>query len=97
MAVSKSISGVIDKDGSTLSGNGFSVSHLSQGEYQIVFDAAFTAPPATVGSQVMFKSDGENPLDNVVFPYLAKTGFTAITGDSGGKRQDRAFAFISSL
>lgn len=92
-----SISGVVSSNGDIISGSGFSATRINQGEYQIVFDAAFHAVPATVGSQVLFKNEGQDPRDNVVFPFLAKTGFTAVTGDSGGKHQDRNFAFISSL
>lgn len=97
MADGQSISGVVGSDGNIISGSGFSVTRINEGEYQVVFNTPFAALPATVGSQVLFKKDSQDPRDNVVFPFLATTGFTALTGDSGGSHKDRNFAFISHL
>lgn len=95
MADGQEVSGVIGSDGKILSGSGFTVERIDEGEYQVVFSTAFTAIPALVGSQVLFKKEGQDPRDNVVFPFLAANGFTAITGDSGGSHKDRNFAFIA--
>ena len=71
--------GVVNKDGSTASGTGFSVTHQGNGEYIISFSPAFSGMPAVSGSQVNYGNQGENTRDNVVFPFLNAGSVTALT------------------
>lgn len=95
MADLTSIQGVIGPTGNVVSGNGFAVTRTNTGEYQVQFKTQFAKLPAVVGSQVLFGGDNQDPRDNVVFPFLNSLGFTAIVGDSAGRRADRSFAFIA--
>lgn len=92
----RTIYGVVGPNGAVLSGNGFAVTRIDNGEYQIQFNTPFSRIPAVVGSQVLFGKEGQDTRDNVIFPFLNTNGFTAITGDSGGSHKDRNFAFIAT-
>ena len=93
----RTIWGTVNANGTILSGSGdFSVNRVDNGQYQIQFNDDFAATPAMVGSQVLYGKLSENPVDNVVFPFLNKNGATAITGDSEGKHTDRSFSFIAT-
>nr|WP_094463291.1 hypothetical protein [Pannonibacter phragmitetus] len=65
------------------------------GIYQISFNGNFAGLPAITGSQVMWGTMSESPLDNVVFPYLTAASATVITGASNGAPQNRSFSFIA--
>ncbi|NSZ17882.1 hypothetical protein [Agrobacterium vitis] len=91
----RTIWGTINANGTILSGSGdFAVSRTGNGQYQIQFNDDFSATPAIVGSQVLGGSLSQNPLDNLVFPFLNKNGATALTGDAHGNQGDRNFSFI---
>ena len=89
------VSGVINSDGSKVSGHGFSVTSQGSGEYIISFSPPFSEVPAIVGSQVNFGSTGQDPRDGVVFPFVNAGAATVITGDSAGGHSSRTFAFIA--
>ncbi|MGL3606961.1 hypothetical protein ACSV9I_10635 [Rhizobium sp. G187] len=92
----RTIWGTVNANGTILSGSGdFAVSRTANGQYQIQFNDDFTVTPAMVGSQVLYQGLNENPIDNVVFPFLNKNGATAITGDAAGNHGDRSFSFIA--
>ncbi len=92
----KTLWGVVNKDGSiTSSGGGFTITHQGNGEYIISFSPTFSATPSIVGSQVLFGQESQDTRDNVVFPFLNSGAATALTGDSQGKHQDRSFSFIA--
>lgn len=88
--------GVVNADGSIGNGTGFSITHQDGGgEYIISFSPSFSGMPAISGSQVNFGSQNENTRDGVVFPFLNGGAATALTGDGGGSKTDRSFAFIA--
>ncbi len=87
--------GVVNKDGSIGNGKGFSITHQGGGEYIISFSPSFSGMPAISGSQVNYGSQNEDTRDGVVFPFLNAGSATALTGDSGGSKTDRSFAFIA--
>jgi|LakMenEpi03Aug12_release.lakeMendotaPanAssembly.Ray.scaffolds.fasta_scaffold592826_1 hypothetical protein len=92
----KTLWGVVNKDGSIKSsGGGFTITHQGNGEYIISFSPTFSATPSIVGSQVLYGQESEKPLDNVVFPFLNSSTATAFTGDSKGDQEDRSFSFIA--
>lgn len=71
------------------------VQHTATGIYTIQFALSYKVLPTVMGSQVLYGSDNQNPVDNVVFPLVNQNGFTAITGDSGGNHSDRHFSFLA--
>jgi len=88
--------GAINKDGSIRnSGGGFNVTKQGNGQYVISFRTLFNDVPAIVGSQTNYGDLGEANTDGVVFPIVDRGSATAITGDGGGKHQDRSFSFIA--
>ena len=91
------IYGVIGSDGTILSPAepNFSVIHQSPGVFVISFLTIFAKVPAIIGSQNQFNQMGQDPRDNVVFPFVSTTAATAITGDSSGNHLDRTFSFIA--
>ncbi len=46
----KIIAGYIDKDGSVISGEGFTISRTNKGRYTITFSTQYTNPPVVIGS-----------------------------------------------
>jgi hypothetical protein len=87
--------GEINADGSILSGQGFESTRISTGQYSIVFTPTFPVTPAIVGSQTRYGNAGQNPVDNIVFPFVSNAQATALTGDNTGRLQDRNFSFIA--
>ncbi|SUB01875.1 Uncharacterised protein [Pannonibacter phragmitetus] len=93
--------GVVNANGTIASGSGgegdydFAVINEGPGVYQISFNGNFAGLPAITGSQVLWGTLSESPLDNVVFPYLTAASATAITGASNGSQQNRSFSFIA--
>ncbi|WP_299627981.1 hypothetical protein [uncultured Tenacibaculum sp.] len=91
----KTIYGTVSSNGSIISGSGFIVQKQNTGTYLIDFEPGFSQTPAVVGSQTGYGSIDENPLDNVVFPYINQGSTTALTADSSGHKKDRQFSFIA--
>lgn len=95
MSTTVTVYGTIDKDGNKVSGSGFESSKQKSGQFLIDFDQKFNAIPAIVGSQTGYDEQNENPLDNVVFPFLNTGSATANTGDASGGLSSRQFSFIA--
>ncbi len=91
----KGISGLIDSDGSTLGGSGFTSRKISTGVFRITFNDPFTKVPS-VAANVYSGSSGTNwnSLDNVVFRTITNTHFDYTTGDDKGVTADRPITFV---
>jgi hypothetical protein len=88
--------GAINANGTIASSSGgFSVSHQGTGQYVISFRTLFQSTPSIVGSQTNYGALNQNPLDNVVFPFVDTGSATVLTGASNGSLQDRNFSFIA--
>ena len=96
MSTTVTIYGTIGKDGSRISGSGFESSKQESGQFLIDFDQKFKDIPAIVGSQTGWGNLDQNPLDNVVFPFLTTSSATALTGSSNGGHSSRQFSFIAT-
>ncbi|MGI2031003.1 hypothetical protein ACRQ1B_01290 [Rhizobium panacihumi] len=97
MAVTRIIAGVVDGNGNIISGgDDFQVNRPNTGEYQINFYNGFSEIPAVVGSQVLYGSDQQSSADNIVFPFVSRLAFTALTGNGQGTHDNRSFAFIAA-
>lgn len=94
----KTIWGLIDKQGRIMSGSGgYRVDkEVSQpGLYKITFDEEFLDLPAITGNQVNFESLEQDPRDGVVFPVLDRYSVKVIVGKSTGTHEEREFSFIA--
>jgi len=94
----KTIWGVIGKDGTVLSGSkDYQVNRDSsdQGQYTIVFNQGFSNLPAITGNQVNYGSLGEDPSDGVVFPELTRSYVKVIVGNTSSHHEARTFSFIA--
>ncbi|GAB6260599.1 hypothetical protein [Photobacterium sp. R1] len=92
----KIVYGNIDKNGNIVSGSGdFTVENVGAGHYKVGFKQAFHLAPSVVGSQTDYDSSNQSPLDNIVFPFVETTGFSANVGGANGSFQNRSFSFIA--
>ncbi len=92
--------GCVNKNGSIYSGSGFTPVAGGSGFYDVVFTVPFKTTPAVVAIQnhanwTDFKYDRGDTRDNVVLVAVDGTKFKVATGDGGGKRTDRNFAFVA--
>ena len=86
----------MNADGSVASGSeDFSVTNVETGVYVIGFRSNFIGLPAVVATQNRFGGVNESNLDGVAVPLVAAGSATAVTGDGGGSKQNRAFGFIA--
>jgi hypothetical protein len=93
----RTIWGSVNADGSIASGSeDFSVTNVETGVYVIGFTTNFRSLPAVVASQNRYGSVGEYNTDGVALPMVTASSATAVTGDSGGKKQNRSFGFIAT-
>jgi hypothetical protein len=92
----RTIWGSVNADGSIANGSeDFTVTNVETGVYVIGFRTNFIGLPAVVASQNRFGNVGEANTDGVAVPMVAAGSATAVTGDGGGKKQNRAFGFIA--
>ncbi|MVA27012.1 hypothetical protein V6582_15110 [Agrobacterium vitis] len=93
MSDQRIIAGTVKSTGEIISGDGFSVSRVSKGHYQVSFRPAFSKIGGASVTQI-FPSDG-NTKDNAVIISLDVNGIYVKTGDSGGDATDRNFTFVA--
>ena len=95
----RTLTGYIAADGRVVSGTGgYRVVHDEAGLYTVLFDQAFTRPPAVVTTQVFpgdVNSTGGDPRDNSVVVGINLDRFRMETGEDNGKKADRQWTFIA--
>lgn len=95
----KMIAGMVDGGFSPniLSGNGFKVTHVASGRYQILFDTPFVNTP-TVVANTMFSSfaDATSSINYYVkIGLISNTGFQVVTMVSTGNLDSIDFSFVA--
>ncbi len=79
-----------------MSGSGdFSVTNVETGVYVVGFSSNFKGVPAVVATQNRYGNVDEANTDGVAAPLVSEGSTTLITGDAGGHKQNRNFAFIA--
>jgi hypothetical protein len=90
--------GVVNADGSILSGTGYKADKMDAGVYTIFFTTPFNSVPAVVTTQ-LFPNEpnthGGDPRDNSVVGYITNDRCRVITGQDNGDKVDRAFSFVA--
>jgi hypothetical protein len=92
------LGGLVNSDGTILQGSGFTVSHLSDGEYQVSFPAGTLSnamcPP--VATAMVFSGVVRNPqITGRTCSGLGAGSFTVKTLDTAGVAHDTPFLFIA--
>lgn len=88
------VRGVVNGNGSIIVGSGFTVSHLSEGQYRVTFSTPFTGPPAFTATA---DSNGLGDVQVAMTAGATSTNvviFTKTAGITGGST-DMAFHFIA--
>jgi hypothetical protein len=96
--------GIVHQDGSKYAGEGFTVTRLKAGIYDVVFAPGFTSVPGASVTQVYGGISRENApatlegssdtRDNAVIAHLSADRMRVKTGGGGGGALDRFFSFI---
>ncbi|WEO70738.1 hypothetical protein [Agrobacterium vitis] len=93
MSDQRIIAGTVKSTGEIISGEGFSVSRVSKGHYQVSFRPAFSKIGGASVTQI-FPSDGST-RDNAVIISLDVNGVYLKTGGDSGDASDRNFTFVA--
>jgi hypothetical protein len=96
MAGTRIVWGYVDgRTGKPYSGTGFRVVKRGTGWYSVVLDRAFPVKPAATVMQVFTNESGDpgSTLDNATGVAINTDSVEFETGDAGGGRKDRDFAF----
>lgn len=90
------ICGVIDSDGSKISGEGFTVNKYATGNYIVTFTSKFTQVPAVVTTTCTV-SGSLSGLDVTSICTPTVESCSIWTHDANGGAADRPFAFIAAV
>ena len=92
--------GRVNSDGSVADGDGFTVTRIGDGQYEVFFLAPFPSPPAVIAGSIFgaFGATGGaavNTRENALVDRILTTATIITTGDVNGNLTDSNFSFLA--